>query len=358
MKNTSKLVTTLCEIGIFAALGFVFDELQGILFKGVFPNGGSIGIAMIAVLIIAYRRGLWPALLTGLIMGVLDIATSAYILHPVQMILDYIIPYALVGFAALLKPFFDKYEDKKSRILWIIAGTIIGGLLKFGSHFLAGVVFWRDATGFAWGLETMNIYLYCFIYNIAFIGPSIILCAGLMTILYLKAPQVLLVKKTESEPNEVMENEEEKNPFPMILSIATMAFGTFVFVFYLVKYIKSFGSYTDEYNGQPVFGYDFDPDSMLIFVLGFFLVILGVNNLVKYFKNKFSYVAYSGVLSTIVFTSLVYDIARLIRMYRKEKDPTLYWIWFVIVILCFAGALTFFIVSYIKEKKAQKELDI
>ena len=358
MKNTSKLVTTLCEIGIFAALGFVFDELQGILFKGVFPNGGSIGIAMIAVLIIAYRRGLWPALLTGLIMGVLDIATSAYILHPVQMILDYIIPYALVGFAALLKPFFDKYEDKKSRILWIIAGTIIGGLLKFGSHFLAGVVFWRDATGFAWGLETMNIYLYCFIYNIAFIGPSIILCAGLMTILYLKAPQVLLVKKTESEPNKVMENEEEKNPFPMILSIATMAFGTFVFVFYLVKYIKSFGSYTDEYNGQPVFGYDFDPDSMLIFVLGFFLVILGVNNLVKHFKNKFSYVAYSGVLSTIVFTSLVYDIARLIRMYRKEKDPTIYWIWFVIVILCFAGALTFFIVSYIKEKKAQKELDI
>ena len=69
MKNTSKLVTTLCEIGIFAALGFVFDELQGILFKSVFPSGGSIGIAMIAVLIIAYRRGLWPALLTGLIMG-------------------------------------------------------------------------------------------------------------------------------------------------------------------------------------------------------------------------------------------------------------------------------------------------
>ena len=354
MKNTSKLVTTLCEIGIFAALGFVFDELQGILFKGVFPNGGSIGIAMIAVLVIAYRRGLWPALLTGLIMGVLDVATGAQILHPVQMLLDYIIPYALVGFAALLKPFFDKYEDKKSRILWIIAGAVVGGLLKFLSHYLAGIFFWTDATGFAWGLEAMNIYLYCFIYNIAFIGPSIVLCAGLMVPLYLRAPKVFLVKKEQPETTDELEETskvEEKNPFPMVLSIATMVFGTFVFVFYLIKYSKSFGYDTYEYNGKTVYDYDFDPDSMLIFILGLFLVVLGANNLVKHFKNKFSYVAYSFVLSTILFASLIYDISRLIRMYVKGKDPTLYWIWFVIGFLSLAGALVFFIISLIKKKK-------
>lgn len=355
MKNTSKLVTTLCEIGIFAALGFVFDELQGILFKGVFPSGGSIGIAMIAVLIIAYRRGLWPALLTGLIMGLLDVATSAYILHPVQMILDYIIPYALVGFAALLKPFFDKYDDKKSRILWIIAGAVVGGLLKFLSHYLAGIFFWTKSSDFAWGLENMNLYLYCFIYNIAFIGPSIVLCVAFMVPLYLKAPKVFLVKKEQveetSEVETVEKTEEAKNPFPMILSIATMVFGTFVFIFYLIKYIRSFSDYPDEYNGHAAYGYDFDPDSMLIFVLGLFLVVLGANNLVKYFKNKFSYVLYSGVLSTILFASLVYDISRLVRMYVKGKDPTLYWIWFVIGLLSLGGAVIFFVLSYIKKKK-------
>ena len=356
MKNTKNLVTTLCEIGIFAALGFVFDELQGIFFKGVFPSGGSIGIAMIAVLIIAYRRGLWPALLTGLIMGALDVATSAFILHPVQMILDYIIPYALVGFAALLKPFFDKYEDKKSRILWIIAGTVIGGLLKFTSHYLAGIFFWTKSSDFAWGLESMNLYLYCFIYNIAFIGPSIILCSALMVPLYLKAPQVLIVKKAETKEEVVIvESEESKNPFPMILSIATMVFGTFVFVFYLIKYIRSFSDYTDEYNGNPAYGYDFDPDSMLIFVLGLFLVVLGTNSLIKYFKNKFSYIVYSGVLSTIVFASLIYDIARLVKMYRKELDPTKYWVWFVIALLCLGGAITFFVLSLRKARK-EKEL--
>ena len=56
MKNTTNLVRTLCEIGIFAALGFVFDELQGIFFGSIFPNGGSIGFAMIAVLIVVARE--------------------------------------------------------------------------------------------------------------------------------------------------------------------------------------------------------------------------------------------------------------------------------------------------------------
>ena len=103
MSTTSKYVRTICEIGIFAALGFVLDELQGIISKGLFINGGSIGFAMIAVLIIGYRRGWLPALLTGLIMGLFDIATSAYILHPAQLFLDYILPYALVAVGCLCK---------------------------------------------------------------------------------------------------------------------------------------------------------------------------------------------------------------------------------------------------------------
>ena len=56
MKRTNT-IRTITEVGMFAALGFVFDELQGILSKGIFVNGGSIGIAMIAVLSIGYRRG-------------------------------------------------------------------------------------------------------------------------------------------------------------------------------------------------------------------------------------------------------------------------------------------------------------
>ena len=125
MKGRTNLVRTLCEIGIFAALGFVFDELQGIFFGSVFPNGGSIGFAMIAVLIVSYRRGFLPGLLTGLVMGLFDIATKAYVIHPMQVLFDYILPYAVVGFAGLLKPFFDKSEKKVEKIFWLVAQCLV-----------------------------------------------------------------------------------------------------------------------------------------------------------------------------------------------------------------------------------------
>ena len=348
MKNTSKIVNTLCEVGIFAALGFVIDELQGILFKGVFPNGGSIGFAMIAVLIIGYRRGLWPALLTGFVIGLFDIATSAYIIHPAQLFLDYILPYALVGFAGIFKFFFDKYEKKSSRILWLITGAVVGGMFKFLSHYLAGVFFWADPSGFAWGFKdsTMSAALYCFIYNIAFIGPSIVITATLLVLIFLRAPQVFV-------PKYAVEDKSLKNvinPTKIILTSSTIAVGLFLFVFFLIRYIKSYSSYVD----GNAFGYEFDPDSMVIFVLGLFLAIMGAFNLYQYFKDKFSYVVYSGALSAILLTSIIYATARLIRMYVKEKDPTLYWIWLAIGLVSLAGSVTFFIISLIKRKNAKK----
>ena len=167
-------------------------------------------------------------------------------------------------------------------------------------------------------------------------------------LLYIRAPQVFVPKYDATD--ESLKN--VINPFKIILTGGTIAFGLFVFIFYLIKYINSYKSYVD----GDAFGYDFDPDSMVIFVLGFFLAIMGVNNLVKYFKDRFSYVSYSAALSGILLVSMIYDIARLIRMYVKGKDPTLYWIWFVIGLLSLGGALTFFIISFIKRKR-EKQLE-
>ena len=191
MKNTSNTVRTITEVGIIAALGFVFDTLQGIISKGVFVNGGSIGFAMIAVLIIAYRRGVLAALATGLIMGLLDVATGAYIIHPMQLLLDYILPYAVVGVAGFFKPLYDKSNSKGLRVTWLIVGVVVGGLAKFLSHYLAGVIYWANPEDFAWELNSMNPYLYCFVYNIAFIGPSIILTGALLVLMYVINPRIL-----------------------------------------------------------------------------------------------------------------------------------------------------------------------
>ena len=342
MKNSNSTVRTICEIGIMAALGFVFDELQGILFKGIFVNGGSIGFAMVVVLVMAYRRGLLPALLTGLLIGLFDIATSAYILHPAQMLLDYILPYALVGFAGLLRPLYGKCKTKSGKILFLIAGTLLGGLLKFLSHYLAGVIFWADPANFAWDLNSMNPYLYCFVYNIAFIGPSIVLSGGLMIAIYLTAPMIL-----NDKPIFVEKTQRKINTLPIIISSILITVGATTFIIFLIRYIKSFSDYTD----GSAYGYDFDPDSLVVFVLGLYLMLLGIGGLVASLLKKYTYLRTSSNLLFITTISEVYAIARLRRMYLKEKDPTVYWIWFAVGLVTLIAAATFFTISLIKYNK-------
>ena len=346
MKNTTNLVRTLCEIGIFAALGFVFDELQGIFFGSIFPNGGSIGFAMIAVLIIAYRRGFLPGLLTGLVMGLFDIMTKAYVIHPMQVLFDYILPYTVVGFAGLLKPFFDKSEKKQEKILWLISGAFIGGLLKLVSHYLAGVFFWADPKYFAWNLNQMNPYLYCFVYNIAFIGPSIVITAGLLVVVYLTAPKVLtnkpFVEDTKSERQSIV---------PIAISGVLMTAGTFLFIFFLIAWIKSF---VYKEGSQK---YSFDQDSMVIFVLGIFFAVLGVITLVAYLKNKFNYLALSITLLAISVISLIYAAGKLGYAFDEKIDPTKYWIWLAVAGVGFVLAEVFFVVRLLKRRQ-ENELEI
>ena len=345
MKNTTNTVRTISEIGIIAALGFVFDELQGILSKGIFINGGSIGFAMIAVLIIAYRRGVLAALATGLIMGLLDVATSAYILHPAQLLLDYIFPYSFVGLVGFLKPLYDKADNRNIKILWLVLGTIIGGMLKFLSHYLAGIIFWADPENFAWDLNNMNPYLYCFVYNIAFIGPSILLTALLLVAIQCTAPRILTNKAVLQEGDS-----KDNKALPTALSLATIGGGTFLFVYFLIKYIKSFADYQD----GAAYGYDFDPDSMVVFVVGLFLMVLGTISFYRTIKGNFSLPKYTFGFTLISLTTFIYGLARLIRTYVKNKPHTTYWIWFAIalaVTLIAAGLLIFL---FIKERKRQK----
>lgn len=322
MKKAS-ITRIICEIGIFSAIGFVLDEIQGAI-AFTFPSGGSIGFAMIAVLILAYRRGFVPAILAGLIMGLLDIATKAYIIHPAQLFLDYILPYALVGFAGLFKPLFDKNDNRKIKILWLIAGAVAGGILKFFSHFFAGIFFWNNAEDFAWGLNYMSPALYSFVYNIAFIGPSILLCAGLLVVLFLRTPKLIM---TEGEVKDyVVPVEKRKAAIQYTLTSTLAAIGTFLFVFFLVKYIQSLKNYSD--SGYVY--YTLDRDCMVTFVTGFFLLVASVNQALKIHRNKFRYSILSLTTGLIILAFSLYGLAKILEMYIDvDKDiNNVYWAWF------------------------------
>lgn len=345
MKRNSQIVQTISEIGIFAALGFVIDELQGIIGKGLFVNGGSIGFAMIAVLIIGLRRGWLPALITGLIMGLFDFATGAYILHPVQALLDYIFPYGLTGLACILCPLFHKLDKKGAKVGMLITITFIAGFIKFLSHYLAGVIFWADSSGFAWNLNEMNPYLYSLVYNIAYIGPCIVLTAALLVFIYLKAPLIVKNQKIEVSEEEGIKSKKAE----IIATIVNIVISLGIAIWALISYINSF----ETYDG----GFEADSDSMLILIIYTMLLLISVIHIISIYKkgSKNGRILY-GIGNILIYAvSLIYAVARVIRCYVKEKDPTTYWIWIASALVIIAFLVTISIVINRLDKKNQEK---
>ena len=344
MVKTRNTIRTICEIGLFAAVGFVIDELQGILGKGIFVNGGSIGFAFIAVIIIGLRRGWLPALLTGLAIGLFDFMTGAYIIHPVQPILDYIIPYAMVAVGLLLKPMYENAKDNKGKIVALILITIVGGLSKMLSHYLAGVIFWADQSAFAWNLNTMNPYLYCFIYNFAYIGPSIVLTSLILVFIQFRFERLL-----KSQEQQITGEEKKVNTNQMIMCIGIAFIGAVFFVYYLIDFIKSF----EQYDYGDAYEFETNGDSMVIFILALFIVILGLISGYKAYKGRLESFKTMQILALIFLIGAIYGSARLIRMNIKNKPEDLYQLWLAISLGLFILSLMFSEISRSKRIAAE-----
>ncbi len=189
MKKKNLIV--LAEIAIFAAIGFILDLIANFV-TSFFPNGGSIGIALIAVVIITYRRGIIPGFITGLLMGLLDMTDGYYAITDswwkvfFQIGFDYLFGYAFVAICGVIKPLI-----KKNFILFSTVGTVIGGIGKYLSHFLSGMFFWPEFPG----QPFLDRFVYSLVYNGSYMLPSIILSTVVIFIMVWKAPLVFKVKE-------------------------------------------------------------------------------------------------------------------------------------------------------------------
>lgn len=175
----------LMEVAIFGALSFILDKLP--LF--VMPQGGSITLSMLPIVIIAFRWGLKGGLLTGLISGLLQLITGGMIYHWAQALLDYTLAYTLIGIAAVTTYWLTKSakeNNKRSMIIAIAVGTTIGGMLRFFIHFLGGVIFFGS-----YAPPGQPVWLYSFLYNASYMIPSIILCSIVASLMFTTAPRLL-----------------------------------------------------------------------------------------------------------------------------------------------------------------------
>lgn len=160
----SSKVLLLVETAVAVALAYVLGMIK--LFQ--MPYGGSISLEMLPILVLAFRRGAPTAILAGLVYGLLNLMLDGlqWIVHPLQLILDYPLPFALLGIAG----FWPRHP---------YLGTIAGTFGRFLSHFISGFVFW-GAYGAEYGLSPVA---YSFFYNILYVGPELIIAILLVKLL-------------------------------------------------------------------------------------------------------------------------------------------------------------------------------
>ncbi|MXQ53306.1 energy-coupled thiamine transporter ThiT [Shimazuella alba] len=184
MNQRSKVIT-LVETSIIASLAIVLNLLTPFQ---LWPNGGSVTLTMVPIAILAFRRGIGAGITAGLLTGlILLVLPGAFYANPIQVILDYPIAFALLGFAGWTS---IKDISKPSRqIIKVIMGLFTAGILRLLSHFLSGVIFFAD-----YAPKGQSPYVYSFIYNASYILPEIIISIIFVIVLLYTAPKLFQAK--------------------------------------------------------------------------------------------------------------------------------------------------------------------
>ncbi|HEM2691644.1 energy-coupled thiamine transporter ThiT [Streptococcus suis] len=176
--STSKL-PILAEVAIFSAIALVFDKIP--LFT--MPQGGSVSLVMLPILLLALRHGLGVGVLTGGIVGTIQLFYGGYFLNVFQVFLDYALSYAGIGLAGLVAPTLSKQKDLKNATLIITLASFLGGSIRLLATFLSGIIFYAD-----YAPDGMPVWFYSFIYNISYILPSTAIASILLILLYRARP--------------------------------------------------------------------------------------------------------------------------------------------------------------------------
>lgn len=166
-------VRILTEAALAVALAVVLNLWQIRLPINI--AGGSVGLAMLPILVLALRRGPVAGMVAGALFGVVDFITNPYIVHWAQVVLDYPLPYMAVGLAGLGRTAYTKALERgaASAAVQVALWSTLGGLGRFVSHVVSGVVFFSEYA------EGGNVWVYSIVYNVSYVLPSLVACAVL-----------------------------------------------------------------------------------------------------------------------------------------------------------------------------------
>lgn len=160
-------VSVLVKSAILMGVAFVLNQVT--LFR--MPQGGSItAFSMFALFLVGYLFGPRQGILAGMAYGLLDLVINPYVIHPIQILMDYPLAFGAIGIGAILR------ETKQG----MITGYLVGVLGRYLVTVVSGIIFWG-----MYAAEGFSAVSWSFFYNMTYMLPE-----AVATVAILLIPQV------------------------------------------------------------------------------------------------------------------------------------------------------------------------
>lgn len=151
----------LTKAAICVALAYLLGLIR--LFR--MPMGGSIKlVSMLPLVLLTYAFGPLEGILIGCVTGLLHLIVDPYVIHPIQLLVDYPMAYAAVALCCLAKklPVGERWR--------LSLACLLGYLGRLVMAVLSGVIFFAEYAG------DQGVLAYSLIYNLSYLGPEAALC--------------------------------------------------------------------------------------------------------------------------------------------------------------------------------------
>lgn len=167
MKKNTELIS-ITESAIMIALAVTFEFIVKSVGFLTMPQGGSLSLTMLPIMIIGLRRGVKYGILTGVIYGFLNFIIDGYVLHWGSLFLDYLLAFSVIGFTGLFR------NKAKNNVWYLMLSIFLVSFMRYSIHIASGMIFFREY------LETdgklMSDLIASISYNTIYMLPSTILC--------------------------------------------------------------------------------------------------------------------------------------------------------------------------------------
>ena len=143
------------------AIAFVLSCIR--LFR--MPQGGSITPAsMLPLVLFMVACGPLQGFVVGCAYGLLQLISDPYVIHPIQMLVDYPLAFGamILGCLVALIP-----VDKRWKLPLAV---LLAGVGRYIMAVLSGSIFFAEYAG------EQNAWVYSLVYNISYLGPDTLVC--------------------------------------------------------------------------------------------------------------------------------------------------------------------------------------